>query len=295
MLKIGIVCSREKDAGEIAQAARLAAAREGLICEVCVIQGIISGRMPGPGKSRGRTSEKSCERTPGKSRGRTSEECRGSKQEEFLETELEGIQEGEPDTFPWESLKGPGGPSCVILSWKCRQEAFAWAEKAWGQDPGLLLLYVAHSAEDIFAALQMPFFHTVRAFGLEQDLGTAFRKLGRLKVPSAEKTGFTWGGKVMHIYRRDILYLESEHHDIRLHTLGEVLPVTESLSQCEQKLRNQGFVRIHRSFLVNMYHVRCLEKGNVLLDNGERLYVSRQRYPEVKFQFENYIRHLDFI
>lgn len=285
MLKIGIVCSREKDAGEIAQAARLAAVREGLICEVCVIQGKISGRTPG--KSRGSKPGEFPEREP--------EECRGSKQEEFPETEPDGIREGESDTFPWKSLKGPGGPSCVILSWKCRQKAFAWAEKAWGQDPGLLLLYVAHSAEDIFAALQMPFFHTVRAFDLEQDLGTAFRKLGRLKIPSAEKTGFTWGGKVMHIYRRDILYLESEHHDIRLHTLGEVLPVTESLSQCEQKLRSQGFVRIHRSFLVNMYHIRCLEKGDVLLDNGERLYISRQRYPEVKFQFENYIRHLDFI
>ncbi len=191
MLKIGIVCSREKDAGEIAQAARLAAAREGLICEVCVIQGIISGRMPGPGKSRGRTPEKSCERTPGKSRGRTSEECRGSKQEEFLETELEGIQEGEPDTFPWESLKGPGGPSCVILSWKCRQEAFAWAEKAWGQDPGLLLLYVANSAEDIFAALQMPFFHTVRAFGTGS--GDGFSQTGASEGSFRRKNRFYLG------------------------------------------------------------------------------------------------------
>ena len=44
-----------------------------------------------------------------------------------------------------------------------------------------------------------------------------------------------------------------------------------------------------------MYHIRCLEKENVLLDNGERLYVSRRRYPEVKLTFENYIRHLDFM
>ncbi len=242
MLKIGIICSREKEAGEIAQTARLAAVREGLICEVCVIQ------------------------------------------KEFFDRELEGSRGTEPD-----------GTSCLILSWECRQEAFGWAEMLWGRNPRALLLYVAHSTDDIFAALQMPFFHTVRAFDLEQDLETAFRKLGRLKVPSSEKTGFTWGGKVMHIYRRDILYLESEHHDIHLHTLGEILSVAESLSQCEQKLKNQGFARIHRSFLVNMYHIRCLEKSNVLLDNGERLYISRQRYPEVKFQFENYIRHLDFI
>ena len=65
--------------------------------------------------------------------------------------------------------------------------------------------------------------------------------------------------------------------------------------ECEEKLKGMGFVRTYRSFLVNMYHIRCLEKENVLLDNGERLYVSRRRYPEVKLTFENYIRHLDFM
>ena len=60
-------------------------------------------------------------------------------------------------------------------------------------------------------------------------------------------------------------------------------------------MRGRGFVRTDRSFLVNMYHIRCLERENLLLGNGERLYVSRRRYPEVKLAFENYIRHLDFI
>lgn len=76
------------------------------------------------------------------------------------------------------------------------------------------------------------------------------------------------------VLRKEILYLESEHHDIRLHTEIEVFPITETLLTCERKLKGLGFVRIHRSFLVNMYHIRCLEKDTVLLDNRAWLAVQ---------------------
>ena len=188
-----------------------------------------------------------------------------------------------------------GGLSCVVLCHRSRDTAFVWAERLWEQEPSLPVVYVAYRTEDIFAALGMPFFHTVRYFELEQDLRAALRKLGRIKVSAPGRIGFTRNGQLMLIPFREILYLESEHHEIRLHLEKEVLLVKETLAQCEEKLRGRGFVRTDRSFLVNMYHIRCLERENVLLDTGERLYVSRRRYPEVKLAFENYIRHLDFI
>lgn len=185
--------------------------------------------------------------------------------------------------------------SCVILAWRDVTAAFHHAELLWQMEPALFIIYAAHRVEDIFAALGMPFFHMVRFYDLEQDLKIAFRKLGRLKSSLMKRIGFAQNGKMIMVPRKEILYLESEHHDIRLHTEIEVFPITETLSTCERKLKGLGFVRIHRSFLVNMYHIRCLEKDTVLLDNGERLYISRRRYPEIKYMFENYIRHLDFI
>lgn len=184
---------------------------------------------------------------------------------------------------------------CVILDCADRETAFAYADLLWRGKPSLPVVFVSYKAEDIFAALGMPFFHTARSYNLEQDLEAAFRKLRRMKASAADKTGFTRNGKVMLIPHKEILYLESERHDIRIHLGTDVFPVGETLSQCEEKLKGMGFVRTDRSFLVNMYHIRCLEKENVLLDNGERLYVSRRRFPEVKLLFENYIRHLDFI
>lgn len=137
--------------------------------------------------------------------------------------------------------------------------AFGLAEKLWEEVPNLLIIYVAHSTEDVFAALGMPFFHIVRSYDLEQDLKAAFCKLGRLKISLSEKVRFTWNGRMLLVPRKDILYLESEHHDIYLHVVkqpainsdgkeyfiknSEVITITETLSQCEGKLKGMGFAR----------------------------------------------------
>lgn len=185
--------------------------------------------------------------------------------------------------------------ACIILAWEDRNKAFRYAEKIWSREQSIFIIYVAYRVEDIVAALGLPFFHIVRLFGLEQDLEAAFRKMGRVRLSAADRIGFTHKGQIMLIPSREILYLESEGHEIRLHLSTGMIMVKENLSQCEERLKGRGFVRIYKSFLVNMYHIRCLEKENVLLDNGECLYVSRRRYPEIKLMFENYIRHLDFI
>lgn len=193
------------------------------------------------------------------------------------------------ETAEWENI------ACVILAWEDRDHVFRYAEKLWDREQALLIIYVAYKVEDIIAALGMPFFHIVRSFSLEQDLEVAFRKLDRVRVTAADKIKFSVSGQLMLIPTREILYLESEGHEIRLHSETGMYLVKENLSQCEGRLKRKGFVRIYTSFLVNMYHIRCLEKDKVWLDNGEHLYVSRRKYPEVKLLFENYIRHLDFM
>lgn len=191
--------------------------------------------------------------------------------------------------------------TCVVIAWEERENAFQVAEKIWERKQSILVIYVAYKTEDIIAAVGMPFFHIVRLYSLEQDLEVAFRKMERVRLFAADRIRFAHNGQLMLVPSKEILYLESERHEIRLHLLKgtslekDIVMLKENLSQCEERLKGRGFVRIYTSFLVNMYHIRCLEKENVLLDSGERLYVSRRKYPEVKFMFENFIRHLDFM
>ncbi len=278
MPRIGILCGRSGEREAIRYSIEILAAREGFDCSVYCLDSGTGGGESGcaePGNSR-----QACGK-PGSSGRDGGRQCSG------------GQESGIRSCAGQESHIGE--LSCVVLCHENRDTAFAWAEKLWYQEPSLPIVYVAQRAEDIFAALGMPFFHTVRYFELEQDLKAALRKLGRIRSSASGRVGFTRNGQLMLIPFREVLYLESEHHEIRLHLGEEICLVKESLAQCEEKLRGRGFVRTDRSFLVNMYHIRCLERENLLLGNGERLYVSRRRYPEVKLAFENYIRHLDFI
>lgn len=201
-----------------------------------------------------------------------------------------------PLTYPEEAESGErDGLSCLLLVWDDRAQAFEMAERLWEKNPSLQIIYVARGNEDVFAAMQLPFFHLVRLFDLERGLRAALRKLERLKTLLPEKVCFTHGGEKLLVQRKEILYLESQGHTVWLHTGSGISGITENLSQCEEKLKGLDFVRIHRSLLVNMYHIGSLERDSVLLLGGQRLYISRYRYAQVKLEFENYIRKLGFI
>ena len=182
--------------------------------------------------------------------------------------------------------------------------AFLTAERIWEQRKELPVIFVANSPEEVFAALSYPFFHVVRGYALEQDLEAALCKLNRIRRSvGAGVRSFVCrsivGGKqeteaAVRVSLRDILYIESRRHEIWVHCRTEVFITDQTLSYWEEELKKAGFIRVHKSFLVNLYHVRRLGRESVGLDSGDELLVSRYRYPEVKIRFEDYLRRAEF-
>ena len=182
--------------------------------------------------------------------------------------------------------------------------AFLTAERIWEQRKELPVIFVANSPEEVFAALSYPFFHVVRGYALEQDLEAALCKLNRIRRSvGAGMRSFVCrsivGGKqeteaAVRVSLRDILYIESRRHEIWVHCRTEVFITDQTLSYWEEELKKAGFIRVHKSFLVNLYHVRRLGRESVGLDSGDELLVSRYRYPEVKIRFEDYLRRAEF-
>lgn len=59
--------------------------------------------------------------------------------------------------------------------------------------------------------------------------------------------------------------------------------------ELEEALRSdESFLRCHRSYLVNLSHVRRIEKADVVMDNGDRIPLSRRLYKEVNERFIRY-------
>lgn len=58
----------------------------------------------------------------------------------------------------------------------------------------------------------------------------------------------------------------------------------------EEALAEQDFVRIHKSYVVNLKHIRNIFKDTVTLENGEELPLSRHRSKELRQQFLTYMK-----
>ena len=68
---------------------------------------------------------------------------------------------------------------------------------------------------------------------------------------------------------------------------GRLGPMVDAV---EQELSGCGFLRIHKSYLVNCKYIYAIEKGQCILDDGTKILLSRHRAEEVKAAFKNYLR-----
>lgn len=74
-----------------------------------------------------------------------------------------------------------------------------------------------------------------------------------------------------------ILYCEVMNRKVYLHTQNEVIDYYCKIEEMEKKLDSR-FIRCHRSFLVNLDYVYEYANGQIKLENGALLPVSRLRH-----------------
>lgn len=87
---------------------------------------------------------------------------------------------------------------------------------------------------------------------------------------------------------KDILYIRVEHIYCKMLLLdGTLVEIRKSMQEMEKMLEGLDFVRIHRSYLVNMKWVEEVVKGKVII-GGTRLPVSRRLYKEVLRKLRRY-------
>ena len=89
---------------------------------------------------------------------------------------------------------------------------------------------------------------------------------------------------------RNILYIESCKHYLRIKHINGECEMRGKISNLEKWMSNYGFVQTHRSYLVNVRYMKMVRANEVELDNGEILSVSRDKAQEVKKKQMIYLR-----
>ncbi len=122
---------------------------------------------------------------------------------------------------------------------------------------------------------------------LEQYLAQIVAKLKSVQATIQISTA----GEITTIALADILYIEASKHKVIIHmSKSESRPVESycfyaTLSSIEDQLADKGFLRIQKSYLVNMRYIKKLSCSEAILEEGTSLRVSEKNYAEQKRKY----------
>ena len=95
------------------------------------------------------------------------------------------------------------------------------------------------------------------------------------------------GNDIRIIPTSEICFLEAYDDYVKIHTATQYFLKKNTMNYFEQILGGQQFVRVHRSFIINIQYltkIEILEKNSYLaiLKNGKQVPISRTHYSELK-------------
>lgn len=107
----------------------------------------------------------------------------------------------------------------------------------------------------------------------EQNMDDCLEELVSLQTVFIARQNVTYP-----ILLKDILYLEAYAGGAALCTEHNIFYCDESLLHWEKTLPATLFFRIHKKYLINLEHVSSLENHIVIMDNSQKLPVSRRKW-----------------
>jgi two-component system, LytTR family, response regulator len=93
----------------------------------------------------------------------------------------------------------------------------------------------------------------------------------------------------------DIIYCEAERSYTIFHLEGnKTVTVSKPLLEYDTLLKDTTFLRIHKSFLVNLHHVKEYQRGEgglVIMSDNTEIEVSRRKKEEFLLKIKEVFRY----
>lgn len=95
---------------------------------------------------------------------------------------------------------------------------------------------------------------------------------------------------VVYFNKSDIIYLKADSNYVTIHARNSEKIITITLKECESIIGGFPFVRIHKSYIVNLAHVSNMSGSVLILKNGEKCNIGRVYRNQVKNSYDDYLR-----
>lgn len=156
-------------------------------------------------------------------------------------------------------------------------DGMALAEKFREFNQNVKIIFVTNNNELAYKGYIYDAFRYVRKSKLEQELCEAARSLINYFVSLGEYLNFkTPNGEITKSVK-SIKCFEVKGHTVTMVCDQSADRVCGTLKEYEERLNNMGFIRIHKSYLVNYRYIYAVQNSNVKLTCGRELPLSRNR------------------
>lgn len=131
--------------------------------------------------------------------------------------------------------------------------------------------------------------------GKEERTQTLMHNLTAIGSPNEMKLCLPTIKGFMILKLDDIIYCEAERSYTLFHlTNNKVVTVSKPLSAYDRILEDSSFLRIHKSFLINLHHIKEYQRGEgglAVMSNDAQLEVSRRRKEIFLMKVNQFFRH----
>ena len=179
----------------------------------------------------------------------------------------------------------------LVLEWECGKTGFYWGEEIYKTAPHLPVVFIT-GYNDRFA--QHVLLTKVNLLGyLTKPVDTEILHRYLVKADALceriEYLVMKIQGRIFFVHMKDIIYIESEAHKVKVHTGQEVYTIYEKLSEIKERL-SKDFAQCHKSFLVNMNCISVIDSKGLVLKNEIELPVSRTFSTQLREDFLKFAR-----
>lgn len=162
------------------------------------------------------------------------------------------------------------------------------------EESDAIIIFVTALKEYVFEGYDVGAFHYLLKPVDEQKfievMDKAISQIQREK--NAEPLIIKIDGNYIRIPVNNIIYAENEARKIVLHIKNmkeETYSFYEKMEVLESKL-GENFFRSHRGFLVNLQEIVQYDNTTIELKNGEKVFLSKQKYNDFVTAYMNYLR-----
>ena len=126
----------------------------------------------------------------------------------------------------------------------------------------------------------------------EEKLQKTLRDLKR-ELREKKRLIIRYEGEEVVIFIDDILYVEAMNNQVSVVTIGGEYTIRKKISDIENELKeiSDCFVRIHRGYIVNLFHVKKHHGNEIFITGDHVLPLSRGLVNDFKKQFFQYVRN----